>query len=125
MIYLASPYSHDDPAVKEKRFEIVCRAAAQFMKEGHHIFSPIAHTHPIAKFGLPGGFEFWEPYDRAFLSMCSKLWVLKMDGWETSIGVGAEIEIFTKMGRKIEYFEAFLSGWKMVAMKKEEVDGKK
>lgn len=115
MIYLASPYSHDDPAIREKRFEIVCRAAADFMREGFHIFSPIAHTHPILQYGLPKGWEFWKPYDREFLVFCRELWVLRMDGWRKSVGVSAEIDIFTKMGRRIVFFEWVDSKWKVTA----------
>ncbi len=34
MIYLASPYSHPDVAVREARFHAACRAAAEFMRDG-------------------------------------------------------------------------------------------
>ena len=54
LIYLASPYSDPDPWVKENRFLAVCTKAAKMMSEGAYVFSPIAHTHPIAKYGLPG-----------------------------------------------------------------------
>lgn len=49
MIYLASPYSHPDPAVEELRFEAACEAACKLMQQGHHVFSPIAHTHPVGR----------------------------------------------------------------------------
>ncbi|GIW55540.1 MAG: hypothetical protein KatS3mg082_1944 [Nitrospiraceae bacterium] len=34
MIYLASPYSHPDPAVREERFHAACRAAAALLLAG-------------------------------------------------------------------------------------------
>jgi hypothetical protein len=55
MIYLASPYSHPDPAVREARFREACRAAAKLMRLGQPAFSPIVHGHPIAVYGLPNG----------------------------------------------------------------------
>ena len=106
MIYLASPYSHADPAVLEARFQIVCRQAARLMREGHHIFSPIAHTHPIALAGgLPLGWDFWEKYDRDMLNGCEAVWVLQLDGWETSKGVAAEIRIANEMGIPVRFVE--------------------
>ena len=48
MIYLACPYSHPDNNVREHRFKMANRAAAKLMGEGHIIYSPISHTHPIA-----------------------------------------------------------------------------
>lgn len=106
LVYLACPYSHPDKAVQEARFQAVNKAAAKLMAEGTYIFSPISHTHPIALAGkLPGGWDFWEGYDRTMLDCCSKLIVLKVDGWEKSTGVTAEIKIATELGMLIEYME--------------------
>lgn len=35
MIYLASPYTHVDPAVRELRFAIASRVAAELIRAGH------------------------------------------------------------------------------------------
>jgi hypothetical protein len=64
MIYLASPYSHPDPAVRQERYEAVCQAAAELISRGHIVFSPVAHSHTIATYGLPGDWEFWQRTDR-------------------------------------------------------------
>jgi len=93
LIYLASPYSHPDKQVREQRFQAACQQAATMMKAGELVFSPIAHTHPIAAFGLPGDWAFWQRYDRMMLSRCDELAVLPLDGWQKSIGVQAEIAI--------------------------------
>lgn len=104
LIYLASPYSHPDPEVRRQRFDTVCFAAAGFMREGHHIFSPIAHTHPIAMQGdLPKGWEFWAEYDRKIIAVCGELWVLQMDGWRESQGVAAEVKIAEEYGLPVRY----------------------
>lgn len=106
LIYLACPYTDKDPKVMEKRFMAVNRAAGKLMSEGEYIFSPISHTHPIAVISdLPRNWEFWEGFDRAYLSMCNKLCVLMLDGWENSTGVNAEIEIAKELGLEIEYLE--------------------
>lgn len=104
MIYLASPYSHPDRSVRVARFEAACRAAATMMDAGQHVFSPIAHTHPIHEAGgLPGDWAFWEPYDRWFISRCDKVVVLRLPGWTESKGVAAEIRIACDLGKPVEY----------------------
>ena len=106
LIYLAVPYSHPDPQVKQRRFDAVNKVAAKLMKDGNYIFSPISHTHPIALAGeLPGDWQYWEGYDRTILEMCKKIIVLKLDGWEKSSGVNAEIKLAKELGLEIEYYE--------------------
>ncbi len=100
MIYLASPYTHEDPVVVRQRFDAVCRAAAVIMGQGVRIFSPIAHTHPIAESGaLPLGWDYWEQYDREMIGFCDEFWVLMLDGWDNSRGVRAEARIAHEFGK--------------------------
>jgi len=47
MIYLATPYSHDDPEVMEERFALVTATAAQLMLAGYVVYSPITHGHAV------------------------------------------------------------------------------
>lgn len=104
LIYLASPYSHPEAEVRQQRFETVCHVAAKLMAEGKHVFSPIAHTHPIALKGdLPLGFDYWEEFDRKMIAACGELWVVRMDGWETSKGVKAEVGIAGELGIPVKY----------------------
>lgn len=105
MIYLASPYSHEDSKIREQRFLDVCKAAAFFMGKGISIFSPIAHTHPIAMAGdLPKGWDFWNKCDRWFIEHCDNVYVLMLDGWEESKGVQAEIAIAHQSNKCISYW---------------------
>lgn len=92
LYYLASPYSDDDPCTMEDRFNRVCKAAAELFSQGHFVFSPIAHTHPIAKYGLPKGFQAYAEYDRMMLGKCDELIVLRLEGWENSKGIAEEIK---------------------------------
>ena len=99
MIYLASPYSHEDPAVREQRFEEVSAAAAALMARGVHLFCPITHTHPMAVQGsLPTDFAFWEQCDRWYLERCDAIVIAKIDGWRQSNGVKAERKIAAELG---------------------------
>ena len=104
MIYLASPYSHESLLVRTQRHIAACQAAAELMGRGEVVFSPIAHTHPIATVGsLPLGWDYWEKVDREFLAVCDSVWVLTLDGWEESVGVQAEIAIAEAAGKHVTY----------------------
>ncbi len=73
------------------------------MRVGKLVFSPIAHTHPIAAYDLPGDWAFWRRYDRAMLQRCDELAVLQLDGWEESIGVQAEIAIAKDLNLPVRF----------------------
>ena len=106
LVYLAVPYSHPDPSVKERRFQTVNKVAGILMQRGLHIFSPISHTHPIAIcHSLPEGWEFWKDYDEAVLRHCCKVLVLMLDGWKDSEGVNAEINAALDLGLPVEYLD--------------------
>jgi nucleoside 2-deoxyribosyltransferase len=91
LIYLASPYTHPDPAVMQERYEQTCIAAADLMRAGFHVFSPIAHSHSIAQFGnLPTAWEYWREFDLVMVEKCDLFLVLILPGWEESTGVFAE-----------------------------------
>ncbi len=104
MIYLASPYAHKNPLIMELRFEKVCRVAGAMMKDGLFIYSPIAHNHPIAtRIDLPRTWDFWKNIDLHILEKCDQLWVLKLEGWEESKGVAAEIKFAEEKKIPITY----------------------
>ena len=54
MIYLASPYSHPDPAIREARFDAACRVTAEQIRAGQPVFAPVVMGHPLVRYGLPG-----------------------------------------------------------------------
>jgi len=105
MIYLASPYSHPDPNVREARFEAACRAAAFLIRLGHTVFSPIIHNHLLCRYMLPGDWQLWDRHDRRYLTACDEIVVLTLDGWRTSKGVQAEIAIAGELGRPIRFID--------------------
>lgn len=103
LIYLASPYSHKDPYIQIQRFERACAWTASLLRRGRIIFSPIAHSHPLVRYGLPERFDFWKHFDTTILSRCDELWVLQLPGWQDSTGVQSEINIAREHGLKILY----------------------
>lgn len=103
MIYLASPYSHPSPTVREQRFHAVCRMTVALMRRGQVVFAPIVHGHPLVGHGLPTDWPFWERFDREHLRRCDELVVLTLDGWRESVGVTAEIRIAGELGKPVRY----------------------
>jgi len=106
MIYLASPYSDPDPAVREQRFQAACRAAAALIRSGRVVFSPIVHSHVLVQHGLPTDWAFWQQVDREQLERCDDVVVLMLAGWEESAGVQAEIRMAREMGKPVRYLAA-------------------
>lgn len=104
LTYLASPYSHPDPAVRHARFKAACRVAGGMLQKSRFVHSPIAHTHSIAELcDLPKGFDFWAAYDERLLWACDDMIVLMLPGWEDSLGVQAEIQMAEQMGMLVTY----------------------
>ena len=99
-VYLACPYWHDDESIRLERFNKVTEAAGQLMLKGYIVFSPITHSHPIAQEmdrgeHRPGGklgHDFWLNQDKHYLEWCDEVWILKLDGYRQSFGIGWECE---------------------------------
>jgi nucleoside 2-deoxyribosyltransferase len=103
VIYLASPYSHPDPAVREERFRAACRATAALLRAGEVVFSPIVHSHSLIEFELPTAWSYWERIDRVHLERCDEVAVLMLDGWRESIGVREEIAMARALGKPVRF----------------------
>lgn len=101
--YLACPYSHPDPVVQEARFEIANRVAATLMKGGLQVISPISHSHPIAKYGLPGDFAYWENWNKSLIDACCGLIVPNVPGFIASTGVRGEVLYANEKGKLVLY----------------------
>lgn len=102
--YLGSPYSLY-PGGPEQAFRDACLEAAVLIKAGIPVFSPIAHTHPIAVNGLMDllDLSIWLPTDKPMMDAAKGIIVCKMEWWEKSKGVAHEIEVFSRVGKPIIY----------------------
>jgi hypothetical protein len=105
MIYIASPYSHGSSAVMDLRADVAAHFAMDRFSRGHHIYSPIASWHHIAmEYRMESDFTAWRALNFAILRHAKELWVLKITGWETSVGVAAEIALAKTLGIPVRYF---------------------
>lgn len=100
LAYLATPYSKLD--ITKAWFD-ACALAGRLLKTGLHVFSPIAHCHPIAfQSGIdPLDHKFWLPICDVMMSHCDTLVVAHMEGWQESKGIAHEVEFFERARKPI------------------------
>jgi len=93
LAYLATPYTKYSEGI-ERAFIDACKLAGRLIQAGVHVYSPIAHSHPIAVHANmdPLDQTFWLDLDAAMLHVCRVLIIAHMDGWEQSTGVAHEID---------------------------------
>src|SRR4051794_37926169 len=101
MLYLASPYSNEDPAVREKCHSAAVQAATFLRRLGHAVFAPIVNGHPLVAQGWPTDWTFWRQFDQPILERCDSIVVLTLAGWQESIGVLAEINLAIQLGKPV------------------------
>lgn len=105
-IYLASPYSHKDPFIRELRYLRAMEAVVTLMKRGTTVYSPIVHCHELAKIAdLPRDADWWEQHNFNMLAGAVELHVLTLPNWIGSIGIGKEILRATELSKPIIYLE--------------------
>lgn len=106
LAYLATPYSKYEGGI-ELAFRDAARLAAQLMLAGVRVYSPIAHTHPLAIYGDvdPHDHDIWLPFDETMMQRCEVLIVAQMKGWKESKVVQHEIQYFLQRKRPIFYLD--------------------
>lgn len=105
MIYLASPYSDPDPLIMRTRFLLAEQCTAALLSQRQSVYSPIVHCHEIAqRYALPTDFAFWKSYNFDMLRRADSFGVLRIRGWNTSVGLTAELELASTIGLPIYHF---------------------
>lgn len=93
MIYIASPYTHNDPSIERERFEQVRFYATYQMQRGVVCFSPVVYGRQFHVAGhLRGDFKTWAALNDDMICAASLMEVLMLPGWDNSVGVMHEIE---------------------------------
>ena len=97
MVYLASPFNHPTEAVRRLRYQEVRSATKHFLDQGLYVYSPIVHNYHI---DLPHrDWSFWKLYDFATIRRMERLWILALDGVESSVGVKEELDLALDLGK--------------------------
>lgn len=104
VIYLASPYSaykdlektEHDRAKEQERFEVITGVAAKLTELFHFaLICPITTSHlfkQLSTYALGTTWSFWSQVDLQLLGVAEAILVVKMEGWDESVGVEAEIK---------------------------------
>ena len=104
MIYIAAPYWHEDFEIRNIRFYHATRYAAQLAIQGELSYSPLTYGHGTVKeIGTLIPEEYWRRHGLKMLSLCDRMVVLTMKGWETSRGVAAELELARQLSIPVQY----------------------
>lgn len=94
MIYLATPYIHEDKKIMDSRVLNVTCCAAHFMDKGEKIYSPITHGHAVNQHmkQMAGDHKYWLDQCYHHVVTAEAIYVLGLEGWKESKGVRWEVE---------------------------------
>ncbi len=71
------------------------------MKQGAVVFSPITYGHQICQYGIDTNFKRWAELDYPMIAWADELWLLELDGYDTSFGVQEELKHAELVGTKV------------------------
>ena len=102
--YLATPYSKFEGGL-DAAYIAACEQAAVLLRAGIVVFSPIAHSHGIAKHGHidPLDHNVWLPADAPLMQAAHGLILCCLPGWQESYGMEEERKAFANAGKPILY----------------------
>lgn len=105
LIYLASPYSHENFVIVNARYRDTQDFVARHLAAGRFIYSPIVYAHPLAvRHNLPTSAEWWWAFNKTMIDHCDMIWVLCLRDWENSRGVRDEIDYAEIIGKLVKYW---------------------
>ena len=104
--YVASPYSGYKGDLWEAN-RLACRTTAYLARYEVPAFSPIAHSHALCQHYpvSPMDHGLWMGLDRPMMMAAYGCIVVTMPGWQTSKGVGEEIDYFENTGKPVLYIQ--------------------
>lgn len=107
--YLASPYTHADPFVREQRYLRALEVLKCLTLSGLTYYSPVVHFHPLAKlYGLAADHPEFYRHGLKMLDGSVGMDVLRLEGWHLSRGIKAEVTRAASQGKSITYISGDL-----------------
>ncbi len=103
-IYLAIPYR----GMEQSSYDQATKAATIMLNSySCNVFSPITHSHPIAKNGVKDTWEYWQQIDFQFIDWADEVWVLIPEEGIGKVfdseGVKGELSYAKKNNKVIRY----------------------
>lgn len=102
VIYIASPYSHENEEVVAMRIKALQQIVVNMTMTGIVCICPVLHYHQLRE-QLPQDPLFWIKVCRKWLSRCDELCVAQFEDWEQSGGVRDEFQYAKQKGIHISY----------------------
>jgi hypothetical protein len=112
-IYLATPYSQKDAAVRERRCTLAKQAVIALSRiyPKKFIFSPIVYWHAFAvELSLGTSFADFEVVDTISLMVSAQMWILQIDGWNTSSGIKKEVVLAHNFEKRVRFISPKFCG---------------
>jgi len=114
--YLASPYSDEDPLVREKRYLEALEGLFKLSEKGIVAYSPIVHFHPLSKiYSIPGEANDWTWHNIPMIQASDGLIILMSYHWGTSTGIDQERMWAKEFRKSIETLDP--DGWVLEVLK--------
>lgn len=107
IIYVASPFTHDDESIKEYRKQINEKVCSHLIKNGFCAISPIAYGCMLIDkhWLINDDFTYWELFCLTLLKKSDMMYIVRLDGWDKSIGVLSEIDFALKNSIPIMFID--------------------
>lgn len=105
LIYLASPYSSRYGHLRAERYKAARRALHHLVEHGEVVFAPVVYGHPLDE-AVPGtrDADYWMRLCLPIMIACARVYVLTIDGWNTSNGLRREVALASEFGKPIHGF---------------------
>lgn len=103
--YISNPYNGTEEQ-REERAQLAARVCGELLKRDIHVWSPIVHNHALMKsvdFSLEERRSLMLDFDFSLLRAARGMIVLEIEGWESSFGVKAEIDLCRELGKPVKY----------------------
>lgn len=113
-VYLCSPYSyHSDipflgKIIQYYRYRTITKIAARLTEKYRPaLILPITQSYQLSKHMNNTGTSFahWADIDLRFVEVVDEVWVVKLWGWQQSVGVKAEIKHARRCGKPVRFID--------------------
>lgn len=112
--YLASPFSADSRAVRALRHMSCVEFWEKMQTLQIQVYSPIIYTYHLSlEIGGSVGFEDWAAFDYVMIDKCDHFAILKLSGWDASVGVNSETHYAINKDKPVSYVDLTYSEYRI------------
>ncbi len=108
MIYVGTPYTASCPATMRYRGEISMAYASRLFEQGRLAISPIGMSEykvPRLSYKVEPDWATWGDLCIKLLSACDEMHIIKLAGWQDSVGLAEEINYCKANSKPIVHIE--------------------